>query len=163
MDLFWMVTRMPKAHAKGLEVTTVEESPWCQMHIRREMLVRTTVAQMTDHLNETLVEPEVLFNIEWTEDELLKANTEHTKLSTKCRAMTTEAWVEYLCDLFTRIDENPEKGIEYMNRKILALAYQSYIAKRQYPKGNHDQWLYSFSAKSSKQPIDWFIRALKSI
>lgn len=163
MDLFWMVTRMPEVHAKDLEVTSIDESPWCQMHIRREIMVRTAVAQMADYLNETLVEPDVLFNIEWTPEELLKAVEEHQKLTVKSRTMTAEAWVKYLCDLFTRIDENPEKGIEYMNRKILLLAYQSYIAKRQYPKGNHDQWLYTFSAKSDKQPVDWFIRALKSL
>lgn len=163
MDLFWMVTRMPEVHSRDLEATSIEDSPWCQLHISREILVRTAVAQMTDHLNETLVEPEVLFNIEWTEEELLKTRAELEKLAIKCRTMKADAWVEYLCDLFTRIDENPEKGIEYMNRKILALAYQSYIAKRQYPKGNHDQWLYTFSAKSSSQPVDWFIRALKSL
>ena len=163
MDMFWMVTRMPEVHSKGLETTTVEESPWCQMHIQREMLVRATVSQMSDHLNATLVEPEVLFNIQWTEEELLNAAREHQKINVKRRIMTAEAWVDYLCDLFTRIDDNPDKGIDYMNRKILALAYQSYVAKRQYPKANHDQWLYTFSAKSPKQPIDWFIRALNSI
>lgn len=163
MDMFWMVTRMPKVHSKDIETTTIQESPWCQLHIQRETLVRTTVAQMSNHLNTTLVEPEVLFNIEWTKQELINAARAHQKISSKRRAMTAEAWVDYLCDLFTRTDNNPEKGVEYMNRMILALAYQSYIAKRQYPNANHDQWLYTFSAKNSSQPIDWFIRALNSI
>jgi hypothetical protein len=94
---------------------------------------------------------------------LLKAAQEHQKLTVKRSIMTAEAWVDYLCDLFTRIDNNPDKGVDYMNRKILSLAYHSYIAKRQYPKANHDQWLYTFSAKSPNQPIDWLIRALNSI
>ena len=163
MDLFWMATRLPKIYAEKIESTTVEESEWCQMHVEREMLVRTAVAEMVEYLNETLVEPEVLMNIEWDADEMLKIAKEFTKLNDKYRVSTPKDWVPYLCGLFKKLDENPEKGESYTNRKVLALAYHAYVMKRQYPKANHDQWLYTFSATSDCQPIDWLIRALREL
>lgn len=163
MDMFWMVTRLPKRFANGIQSSTIENSPWCQLHIQREMAVRIAFEKMKDYLNQTLVMPEVLESINFTEDELTLARTEHDKLTIKRISLTAEEWVKYCCDLFTRIDENPDKGVEYMNRKILALAYQSIVAKRQFPKSNHDQWLYTFSANSHVQPVDWFIRALRAL
>jgi hypothetical protein len=77
--------------------------------------------------------------------------------------MTAHDWVAYMVDLFTRTDANEEKGIEYTNRIVLMLAYQSYIAKRQYPNQSHDQWLFTFSDKTDGQIVDWYIRALESI
>jgi hypothetical protein len=49
------------------------------------------------------------------------------------------------------------------NRIVLMLAYQSYIAKRQYPNQSHDQWLFTFSDKTDGQIVDWYIRALESV
>lgn len=163
MDIFWMETRLPKRLAEGIESTTVEESEWCQAHILREMSVRTKFAQMCEYLNTSMVEPEIIMNIEFTDEELMKAQDLHTKLTGKQRAMTADDWSTYMVDLFTRTDANEEKGIEYTNRIVLMLAYQSYVAKRQYRNQSHDQWLFTFSTKRDRQIIDWYIRALKSI
>jgi hypothetical protein len=163
MDIFWMATRLPKRFAEGIETTAVEGSTWCQAHIEREMSVRTTFAQMCDYLNTSMVEPEIIMNIEFTDEELLKAQDLHIKLSTKQRAMTADDWATYMVDLFTRTDEKEDKGIEYTNRVVLMLAYQSYIAKRQFKNQSHDQWLFTFSTKRDRQIVDWYIRALKSI
>lgn len=163
MDVFWMATRLPKRFAEGIEATSVEDSSWCQTHIEREMSVRTKFAQMCEYLNTSMVEPEIIMNIQFTDEELLRAQDLHTKLSTKQRAMTADDWCAYMVDLFTRTDENEEKGIEYTNRIVLMLAYQSYIAKRQFKNQSHDQWLFTFSTKRDRQIVDWYIRALKSI
>lgn len=163
MDLFWMQTRLPKRYAEGIEATTVDESPWCQAHILREMSVRTKFAQMCEYLNTSMVEPEIIMNIQFTEEELLKAQDLHTKLTSKQRVMTADEWSTYMVDLFTRTDAAEEKGIEYTNRIVLMLAYQSYVAKRQYRNQSHDQWLFTFSTKRDRQIVDWYIRALKSI
>jgi hypothetical protein len=168
MDLFWMATRLPKQYAEGnmeevVQSTTVEESPWCQTHISREMSVRTTFAQMCDYLNSTMIEPEVIMNVNFTDEERQRAYNLHLDISTRQRSMTAHAWVQYMVDLLGRTDNDEEKGIEYTNRIMLMLAYQSYIAKRQYPRQSHDQWLYTFSINSNKQIVDWYIRALESI
>jgi hypothetical protein len=110
-----------------------------------------------------MVEPDIIMDINFTEDELYQARDLHLKLSTKQKIMQSHEWVSYMVDLFTRTDENEEKGIEYTNRIVLMLAHQSYLAKRQYPRQSHDQWLYTFSDKSDRQIVDWYIRAIKSI
>jgi hypothetical protein len=163
MDIFWMASRLPKRYAEGIDSTTVEESPWCQAHIEREFDVRTTFALMCEYLNSSMVEPDIIMDINFTEDELYQARDLHLKLSTKQKIMQSHEWVSYMVDLFTRTDENEEKGIEYTNRIVLMLAHQSYLAKRQYPRQSHDQWLYTFSDKSDRQIVDWYIRAIKSI
>jgi hypothetical protein len=163
MDIFWMASRLPKRYAENTASSTVEESPWCQVHLLREVTVRAKFAEMCEYLNSSMVEPGVIMNINFTEDELLRARDLHLKLSTKQRSMTAHDWVVYMVDLFTRTDANEEKGIEYTNRIVLMLAYQSYIAKRQYPNQSHDQWLFTFSDKTDGQIVDWYIRALESI
>jgi hypothetical protein len=163
MDIFWMASRLPKRYAENTASSTVEESPWCQVHLLREVTVRAKFAEMCEYLNSSMVEPSVIMNINFTEDELLRARDLHLKLSTKQRSMTAHDWVAYMVDLFTRTDANEEKGIEYTNRIVLMLAYQSYIAKRQYPNQSHDQWLFTFSDKTDGQIVDWYIRALESI
>lgn len=163
MDMFWMETRLPHKYAAGVEATTVDESLWCTLHIFREMMVRVKYAQMVDYLNTTMIEPEIIMNIQFTEDELDAGQKQFEKLWTKRRQMTAEEWVKYLTDLFDRTDKNPEKGVEFTNNRVLMLAHQSYLAKRRHPKNNHDTWLFTFSRNSSVQIVDWYIRALQSI
>lgn len=163
MDLFWMETRLPKRFAEGIEATTMEDSPWCALHIFREMLVRVKYAEMVDYLNTTLVQPDIIMNIEFTEEEMQAAADQHEKLCIKQKQTTADEWVRYMTGLLQRTDDNPDKGIEFTNRKILSLARQSYIAKARYPRQSHDQWLFTFSRKSESQVVDWYIRALESI
>lgn len=163
MDMFWMQTRLPDKYAKDLDATSIEDSPWCQLHIQREILVRTKVSAMLDFINDNIVMPEVLVNLNFTEEEIETATKDIEKMSTKCSTMSAAEWVEYVCGLFDRVDQNPEKGIEYMNRKILAMAYCSIIKKQKFIKANHDRWLYTFSWKSHRQPTDWLIRALEAL
>lgn len=163
MDMFWMATRLPEKYAQDIEVTSIEDSEWCQLHIQREVLVRTKVSVMLDHVNQTIVMPDVLAELNFTEEEIKTASDDVDKMNSKCALMPTAEWVEYVCGLFDRVDQNPEKGIDYMNRKILAMAYCSILRKQQHMKANHDRWLYSFSWKSHRQPTDWLIRALEAL
>lgn len=163
MDLFWMETRLPKRFAEGIDATTMEESPWCSLHIFREMLVRVKYAEMVDYLNTTMVQPDIIMNIEFTEEELAAGDEQHEKLSIKQKQLSADQWVAYMTDLLQRTDDNVDKGIEFTNRRMLLLARQSYIAKQRYPRQSHDQWLFTFSNKSENQVVDWYIRALESI
>jgi hypothetical protein len=61
----------------------------------------------------------------------------------------------------TKSDE--EHGEERTDRKILCLAHQAILAKAQMPGANHDQWLFSFNAKSEMQPYMFYVRALKRV
>ena len=121
-------------------------------------MVQSALKAMTNWLNTTIVKPELLDEIEWTTDEYLSAPNELNKIkAAKNRSLN---WVAEFVQLLEESDA--EHGEERTNRKILRLANQAFAAKDQYPSANHDQWLYSFSAKSDKQPVDWFIRALKA-
>lgn len=160
IDAFWYNTRLFDALADnhGLYCGKLEDSPWISLHTQREEMVQSALKAMTNWLNTTIVKPELLDEIEWTTDEYLSAPNELNKIkAAKNRSLN---WVAEFVQLLEESDA--EHGEERTNRKILRLANQAFAAKDQYPSANHDQWLYSFSAKSDKQPVDWFIRALKA-
>jgi hypothetical protein len=113
---------------------------------------------MVDWLNEHITKPQILDEIVWTPQEIADAPGELAKIKQAKNASSN--WVEDFVKMLQASDE--KFGEERTNRKILRLANQAFIAKAMYPRANHDQWLYTFSAKCAKQPIDWFLRALEA-
>ena len=160
VDAFWYNTRLydELAAEHGLRSGDVEASPWVALHRQREFMTRSALEEMTNWLNSNIVKPSILEEIEWTPQEIVDAPNELAKIKVgKNRSIN---WVE---DFIKNLEESDAKyGEERTNRKILRLANEAFAAKAQFPKANHDQWLYSFSAKSGKQPVDWLIRALKA-
>lgn len=160
VDAFWYQTRLydELAAEHGLRSGDVEASPWVALHRQREFMARTALEEMTNWLNSNIVKPSILEEIEWTPQEIVDAPNELAKIKAgKNRSIN---WVE---DFVKNLEESDAKyGEDRTNRKVLRLANEAFAAKAQFPKANHDQWLYSFSAKSGKQPVDWLIRALKA-
>lgn len=160
VDAFWYNTRLydELAAEHGLRSGDVEASPWVALHRQREFMTRSALEEMTNWLNSNIVKPSILEEIEWTPQEIVDAPNELAKIKAgKNRSIN---WVE---DFIKNLEESDAKyGEDRTNRKILRLANEAFAAKAQFPKANHDQWLYSFSAKSGKQPVDWLIRALKA-
>ena len=160
VDAFWYKTRLfdELAADHGLRCGDVDASPWVALHKKRELMTRAALEEMTNWLNSNIIKPEILHDIVWTPEEMMAAPNELAKIKAgKARSIN---WVE---DFVKNLEESDAKfGEERTNRKILRLADQAFAAKAQYPRANHDQWLYSFSAKSGKQPVDWFIRALQA-
>jgi hypothetical protein len=160
VDAFWYHTRLfdTLAELHGLYCGDIEDSPWIALHTQREEMVQSALKAMTGWLNSNITKPAILDEIEWTPDEFISAPNELNKI--KAAKNRSRDWVAEFVQLLEESDA--EHGEERTNRKILRLANQAFAAKDQYPGANHDQWLYSFSAKSDKQPVDWFIRALKA-
>lgn len=161
VDAFWYHTRLYDELATfyGLSCGDVEKSPWVALHRKRELMTRAALEGMTNWLNSNITKPEILEEIEWNSQEIVGAPNELAKI--KAGKARSNNWVDEFVSLLEQADA--KFGEEYTNRKILRLTNEAFAAKNQFPKGNHDQWLYSFSAKSSKQPVDWLIRALQSL
>ena len=159
VDAFWFHTRLydELAAEHGLRCGDVEASPWVALHRQREFMVRSALTEMTNWLNSNITKPDILDEIEWTSQEIVDAPNELAKIKIgKSRSIN---WVN---DFVALLEESDAKfGEERTNRKVLRLTNAAFAAKAQFPMANHDQWLYSFSAKSGKQPVDWLIRALK--
>ena len=159
VDAFWYKTRLfdSLAEQHSLSCGNVDASPWVALHKKRELMTRAALTEMTNWLNSNITKPDILDEIVWTPEEMMGAPDELAKI--KAGKARSNNWVE---DFVKLLEESDAKfGEERTNRKVLRLANQAFAAKAQFPGANHDQWLYSFSAKSAKQPVDWFIRALK--
>lgn len=161
IDAFWYYTRMFEALAERFNMYPgdIDESRWVKLHREREAAVKASIAQMAQWLNQNVEMPDVVKNIEFTPAETASMKEELARIK-RLRASTKE-WAIDFAKMLERSDE--QMGEEYTNRKILILVRASFDAKEKYPTANHDQWLYSFSAKSEKQPVDWFIRALEAL
>jgi len=164
MDAFWFASRLPRPYKEmGWKSGSESESPWVQLHHKREQVTRSALAEMTNWLNANVVMPEVLSNVQWTEQELKQAPA---KLAAMRRLYQTVrnnsgSWPDALSQVFQASDERD--GEEVTDRKILLLAYQSIIAKKADGKINYDQWLYTFDAKSDTLPYEYYLRALKRL
>jgi hypothetical protein len=156
LDAFWWTTRLPRPYKEaGWGVAPVEESTWVELHHARESKAREAIKIMVDWLNEHVTMPEMLDAITWSKEELDSMQDELTKI----QAMRNSApgWPERFAEILSEADES--KGEAYVDRKVLRLAYASLKAKKQWPRANHDQWLFSFT-KAEKLPVDWYIRAI---
>jgi hypothetical protein len=160
VDAFWYHTRLydELALMHGLTAGDVEASPWVALHRQRELMTRKALEEMTFWLNANITKPDILASIRWTPEEIRDAPNELAKV--KAGKSRSADWVQEFVKLLEESDA--EFGEERTNRKILRLANEAFNAKAQWPRANHDQWLYSLAAKSEKQPLDWFIRALKA-
>lgn len=159
IDAFWYKTRLfdKLAEEHGLYPGKTEDSSWIKLHRDREASVKEALSHMMKWLNENVIMPDVIENIEFTAAETSSMQQELNKI--KRLKSSSKNWAVDFVNILERSDANA--GIEYTNRKMLLLVRAAFNAKEKFPGSNHDQWLYSFSAKSSKQPVDWFIRALK--
>jgi len=167
IDYFWYHTRLIKdiIENHGFVCGKESDSLWLNVHKERNSIVRSSISSMTDWLNSNIEKPDVLSQIGWTLQETVEAPRNldgYVRASKKYIATKqTHKWVSLLVAKLEKADA--EFGEEYTNAKVLSLFNQGFIAKRQFPKTNHDQWLYSLSVKSDKQPLDWLIRALQNI
>ena len=160
IDAFWYHTRLFEdlIMEYGFSCGEEADSPWVTLHRKREAMARASIGVMVDWLNEHITKPQILDEIVWTPQEIADAPGELAKIKQAKNASSN--WVEDFVKMLQASDE--KFGEERTNRKILRLANQAFIAKAMYPRANHDQWLYTFSAKCAKQPIDWFLRALEA-
>ncbi len=164
LDAFWYSTRLPKPYKEaGWKSGKSSDSSWVQLHLQRESVVRTALAEMTKWLNANVRMPEVLSSIQWTEQELKQAPAKLTAIRQLHYTVRNNngSWPDVLSQVFQRSDEND--GEEVTDRKILLLAYQSIMAKKTDSRVNYDQWLYAFDAKSDTLPYEYYLRALKRI
>lgn len=163
MDRFWFMTRMPEPLAKQWDVSTEAASPWVTLHKERENLVRQYLKDMMNWLNSQVIMPEVLAQINWDQQELANA-PEELRTIKRVRLTALNQGVNW-CDYFVKLlaNSDAEHGEERTDRKILRLAYQAILTKRQEPGASHDQWLFSFSVKSDIQPYEFYVRALKRL
>lgn len=160
IDAFWYHTRLFESLIKehGFLEGDKADSPWVALHQRRETIARASIQMMVEWLNSNIIKPQVLADISWSMQEIANAPAELARVKA-----LRNASADWVLDFVNRLEESDTKfGEDATNRKILRLANQAFTAKAMYPRANHDQWLYSFSAKSDKQPIDWFIRALEA-
>lgn len=159
IDAFWYHTRLFEdlIMEYGFSCGEEADSPWVSLHLKREATARASIGVMVDWLNEHITKPQILDEIVWTPQEIADAPGELAKIKQAKNASSN--WVEDFVKMLQASDE--KFGEERTNRKILRLANQAFIAKALYPRANHDQWLYTFSTKCAKQPIDWFLRALR--
>lgn len=167
LDSFWFFTRMPDAliEQQGWKPADESLSPWVTLHREREFMTRKYISEMTDWLNEHIVMPDVLANMNFTSQEYTEGAQKLSKMRSDYLRIKADygvdGWVQWLNSKLASADE--KKGEEYTDRLILLLAQRSIVAKKANPKRNHDQWLYQFSVKSTQQPVDWFVRALKRV
>ena len=157
LDAFWYTSRLPKAlKDAGWESEDIKDSSWVDLHLRREVVVRTALQEMTDWVNSQVVMPEVLESLCFSAEELKGMPSEMGAVKATRRESVT--WVQDFTQILATADET--KGEEYTDRKILRLAYWAIKAKKMDPRNNHDQWLYSFTAVDEPQPYEWLVRAL---
>lgn len=158
LDCFWWKTRLPEPY-KGWRPGSMEDSSWIKLHLARENKVREAIDIMTNWLNANVTMPDILHDIEWTEEELASMDAELRRRNDVFRKNKV-GWTDRFVKTLKESDE--ANGEEYTDRKILLLAYASLKAKERNPKMNHDQWLYTIT-KHREQPVDWYIRALSRI
>lgn len=160
VDCFWFETRLPRNIVEELNFVSGKESEseWVNIHKERETVVRYALAEMTAWLNANIEEPAIMSTIQWTTQEIVEGPKRLDEI-VKAKMKSTD-WVSDFVKILEQSDAND--GQEVTDRKIMLLVHQAFVAKEQYPRSNHDQWLYSFSVKSEKQPVDWFIRALRA-
>ena len=167
LDPFWFYTRMPSpiVEDQGWKPREVSDSSWVTLHRERESMARKYISEMMTWLNQQIVMPDVLANIDFTNQEYAtgaaKLHEVRSKYRSVVKAQSTDAWVRWFSAKLADTDE--KKGEEYTDRLILLLAQRSIVAKKTNPRYNYDQWLYSFSTKSEQHPIDWYVRALKRV
>ena len=128
-------------------------------------MTRKYLKEMTEWLNSQIVMPDVLADINFTNQEytegVAKLNEVRSHYRRIVKEQSSEAWVNWFSTKLASTDE--KKGEEYTDRLILLLAQRSIVMKKTNSKANFDQWLYSFSTKSNQHPIDWYVRALKRV
>lgn len=169
LDPFWFHTRMPKPiiEEQGWKADEVGNSSWMTLHLERESMARKYIKEMTDWLNCQIVMPEVLSNIDFTNQEYTNGNIKLAKVRSDYRRITkvqsSDAWVKWFSGKLAESDEDDERGEEYTDRMILLLAQRAIVQKKANHRSNYDQWLYSFSTKSERHPVDWYIRALRRV
>lgn len=166
MSPFWYYTRLPVAIKEEMGWSTpddIDSCSWVRLHRTREYLVRQYLKEMTDWLNTNVVMPEVLTNITWTSEEIQKAPGELDSLikAYKLSRGSSESWAETFVSMLKESDE--KFGEERTDRKVLRLAHQAIVRKGLLPSANHDQWLYSFTAKDEVLPYTYYVRALKRL
>jgi len=161
IDAFWYETRLFDALAEefGLYPGEIGDSTWIKLHREREQIVKSEIAEMVSWVNSNITMPDVIENIEFTPSEIASMKGELARI--KRFQSSTKTWALDFVKMLERSDA--ESGEEYTNRKVLILVRAAFNAKEQFPGSNHDKWLYSFSPKSEKQPVDWFIRALEAL
>jgi hypothetical protein len=113
---------------------------------------------MTDWLNVNVMMPDVLANIDFSEEEIERGLNKVAKLN--IQAKSTPKWADVFSETLAKADA--DSGEDRVNRQILLLAYCSLLAKHSNPMGNHDRWLFAFTAKGHS-PTEWYIRALKAL
>lgn len=162
LDAFWYESRLPNALKEAeWESGAQDESSWVLLHRQREVMVRTSLAEMTNWLNANIVMPEVLQSIVWTEEEQISMKKEVLDLCSLRSAVGASQWVPYLARRLRLADE--QFGEEYTDRKILRLMYASILVKQADSHRNYDMWLYSFTAEEQPHPYDWAVRALSRL
>ena len=167
LDPFWFFTRMPTPiiEEQGWKPAEESDSSWVTLHREREFMTRKYISEMTEWLNQHIVMPDVLANINFTNQEYTVGAQKLNKVRSDYRLIkeqySTDGWVRWFSAKLASADE--KKGEEYTDRLILLLAQRSIVAKKANSKYNYDQWLYSFSAKSTQHPVDWYVRALKRV
>jgi len=161
IDAFWYYTRLFEdlADLYGMTPGEVNDSEWVRLHRERERVIKDSIKEMVSWLNDSVEMPDVIQSIEFTPAEIASMQGELNKIK-RLKAAKGKTWAVDFVKILEQSDA--EKGKEYTNRKILLLVRASFNAKEKFPGANHDMWLYSFSTKSEKQPVDWFIRALKA-
>jgi hypothetical protein len=160
IDYFWCHTRMSKDILRSHEftITSPEESTWLSLHMERDRRAQHAIEVMTNWLNSTIVMPDALADVVWTDEENAASIKELRNLNKMARFKS--GWSQHFVDMLVKSDE--ENGEEYTDRKILRLAHASIYLKKQYSKANLDRWLYSIS-KHEVQPVDWYIRAMSRL
>lgn len=164
MDAFWFASRLPRPFKQmGWRSGSESESSWVQLHRKREQIVRSSLAEMTTWLNTNVTMPDVLSNIQWTQQELKEAPARLAAIRQLYHTVrnNNDSWPDALSQVFQASDERD--GEEVTDRKILLLAYQSIIAKKTDSRVNYDQWLYSFTANADVLPYEYYLRALKRL
>lgn len=161
IDAFWYYTRMfdTMAEKYGMYPGNVDDSKWIKLHREREATAKSAISEMVKWVNDNIIMPDVIENIEFTPAETASMKEELNKI--KRYQASTKTWALDFVKMLERSDA--EAGEQYTNRKILLLVRAAFNAKEKFPGVNHDKWLYSFSPKSEKQPVDWFIRALEAL
>jgi len=167
LDPFWFYTRMPKPiiEEQNWKPAEKSDSSWLTLHRERESMTRKYLKEMTDWLNSQIVMPDVLADIDFTNQEytegVAKLNEVRSRYQLMVKLQGTHHWVNWFSAQLASTDE--KKGEEYTDRLILLLAQRSIVMKKTNSKINFDQWLYSFSTKSDQHPVDWYVRALKRV
>jgi hypothetical protein len=160
---------MPKPiiEEQGWEADEAEDSSWITLHRERESMARKYIKEMTEWLNSQIVMPEVLANINFTNQEYTNGSAKLAKVRSDyqriVKEQSTDAWVRWFSGKLAASDADDKRGEEYTDRMILLLAQRAIVMKKANSRSNYDQWLYSFSTKSEQHPVDWYIRALRRV